>query len=109
MAKQNRKTAKQSRQTAKQNRKTERRATTQTIAKVLVVGGGANFTTCEIYDPGSEFWTYTGNTFYPRTQAATILLANGKVLVVAGNIPGPSFGAASLSAELYHPVTGQWY
>jgi hypothetical protein len=73
--------------------------------RVLVVGGGAavegatDFTSAELYDPGTGKWASTGSTVAPRTDFSATLLADGKVLVAGG---------AGASAEVYDPVSGTW-
>jgi len=61
--------------------------------------------TAEIYDPGTNTWTATGNLAAPRSMAASARLASGKVLVAGG------MDAAKVelkSAELFDPSTGTW-
>ncbi len=72
--------------------------------KVLVVSGGGNIYTSEIYDPATSLWTQTGSVNQPRDQFNPILLNNGKVLI-AGGI---SFDQVVNTAEIYDPATGQW-
>jgi Tol biopolymer transport system component/N-acetylneuraminic acid mutarotase len=48
-------------------------------------------------------WTTTGNMDQPRLSHTQTLLANGKVLVVAGQASG-----ISRRAEVYDPSTNQW-
>jgi uncharacterized protein (TIGR03437 family) len=84
--------------------------------KVLVAGGYALSTSvttlnsCELYDPASGIWTPTGSLNVARAVHTATLLANGKVLVVGGQLLNPNGSAAGLlsSAELYDPITGQW-
>src|SRR5262249_25207226 len=80
-------------------------ATLLTDGKVLVVGGtngnsSSNFlNSAELYDPVTGTWSTTGSLNTPRYLHTATLLANGKVLVVGGDIDGGS-------AELYDPTTG---
>ena len=58
--------------------------------RVLVVGGGAavaganDYTSAELYDPGTGTWTSTGSMLAPRDGFSATLLADGKVLVAGG-------------------------
>jgi formylglycine-generating enzyme required for sulfatase activity/N-acetylneuraminic acid mutarotase len=80
--------------------------------KVLVVGGASGYhfrdsiPGAELYDPATGKWTVTGapNSAYGQGHTAT-LLANGKVLAVAG---GGTASTVTNSAELYNPATGTW-
>lgn len=70
--------------------------------KILVVGG-TNSPSAELYDPASGTWQATGNPLRHRSRHTATLLLDGKVLVTGGS------GAAVLaSCELYDPVTGTW-
>jgi N-acetylneuraminic acid mutarotase len=87
-------------------------ATLLANGQVLIAGGSgprgdANgfLATAELYDPGTNAWTATGNmtTVFGQFHRAT-LLAGGQVLVVGGvGIPG-----VQESADLYDPSTGSW-
>jgi len=74
--------------------------------RVLVVGGGAaveganDYTSAELYDPGTGTWAFTGSMLAPRLSFSATLLADGKVLVAGGS--------GHTSAELYDPVSGTW-
>jgi N-acetylneuraminic acid mutarotase len=69
---------------------------------VLVAGGGSGDSerSAELFDPATETWTVTGAMHDARNGHTAILLPNGKVLVVGGNM--------ELTPELYDPVTGTW-
>jgi hypothetical protein len=76
--------------------------------RVLVAGGGGDYTTrsflasAELYDPTSGTFTPTGTLTEARSNHASALLADGRVLVTGG------YGAQAplASAELYDPVSG---
>ncbi len=77
--------------------------------EVLVVGG-TNSTSAELYNPAKGKWTLTGNANIARDLDAAVLLPNGEVLVAGGyDLNAPCCGAPALtSAELYNPSTGTW-
>ncbi|RKH37396.1 Kelch repeat-containing protein [Corallococcus sicarius] len=72
--------------------------------KVLVVGGSLDTArAAEVYDPGSNTWSFTRPMVEVRVLPTTTLLPNGKVLVAGGSYEG--FLA---TAELYDPASGTW-
>ncbi len=80
--------------------------------RVLVAGGfaqmGTDFpttATCEIYDPATNSWAFTGTLHEARENHAAILLADGRVLV-AGGVGDAGFPLKS--SEIYNPATGKW-
>ena len=80
---------------------------------VLVAGGHASgglhsqaLTSAELYDPASRLWTTTASMLAPDAYEATVLLPDGRVLVVGGWRGG--FGGSASSAELYDPRSGSW-
>jgi N-acetylneuraminic acid mutarotase len=72
--------------------------------RVLVVGG-ADASTAELYHPSTRTWTATRRLIEPRTAHAAALLADGRVLVVGGT---DELGRFVAMAELYDPETGRW-
>jgi hypothetical protein len=84
--------------------------------RVLVVGGGAaveganDYTSAELYDPGTGTWAFTGSMLAPRLSFSATLLADGKVLVAGGMGMVPMMGGTGsvvvASAELYDPGSG---
>ncbi|MDO9577436.1 MAG: kelch repeat-containing protein [Candidatus Cloacimonadales bacterium] len=70
---------------------------------VLTVGGmdGDNCNTCEIYNPETGQWNYTGSMNNTRTYDVIIsLLKNGSVLALGGS--------QNFTSEIYNPETGTW-
>lgn len=91
-------------------------------ARVLVTGGitldtgtdtlltrgrtGRGITpTCELFDPATNAWTYTGSMAQARRHHTATLLSNGKVLVVGGITTD---GTVLATTELYDPALGTW-
>ena len=78
---------------------------------VLVAGGGSSDMgllvdmpdTAELYSPTTGTWSYTGNLNH-RAHHAAMLLPNGQVLVVGGEI----YQGILNNAEIYDPGTGNW-
>jgi len=91
----------------------EETATLLPNGQVLVVGGSANLAywppaalaSAELYNPSTGTWTTTASLKTGRYSHMAVLLPNGKVLVVGGEITS---GAYTPSAELYDPSTGKW-
>src|SRR6266851_5028299 len=81
--------------------------------QILIVGGSANLASwpppalasAELYNPSPGTWTTTGSLKTGRYSHMAVLLPNGKVLVVGGEMTS---GAYTPSAELYDPSTGRW-
>jgi Galactose oxidase, central domain/Kelch motif len=79
--------------------------------KVLITGGatgswcGAScyLATAELYHPSTNTFTSVGNMTEPRAGARAVLLQNGDVLVVGGNISSDT--QPTVTAELYHHAT----
>jgi hypothetical protein len=71
--------------------------------KVLVAGPG--FTLAEIYDQKTNTWTGTGSMKVARSEFATVVLKDGRVLAVGGV---GTDGRPLASAEIYDPRTGIW-
>jgi M6 family metalloprotease-like protein/uncharacterized repeat protein (TIGR02543 family) len=74
--------------------------------KVLVAGGG-NTNSAELYDPQNDTWSTTAHPMIANRNSHTATpLANGKVLISGGinNITGNEYS----SAELYDPGSGTW-
>lgn len=81
--------------------------------KVLITGGMpqgvtfTNFSSTELYDPGTGLWSYTGSMAVGRRHSFSLtLLPNGKVLVAGGVLDWN--GPHTNKAELYNPATGLW-
>jgi hypothetical protein len=83
-------------------------ATLLADGRVLVAGGGGDYTnrefqaSAEIYDPQTGTFRATGSMAEARTYHQANLLADGRVLITGG------FGdlAPLASAELYDPTAG---
>jgi hypothetical protein len=76
--------------------------------RVLVVGGtngGVPQPDTFLYDPVAGSWAATGPLNTPRGLHGAALLADGRVLVAGGLIPGP---AGTTTAEVYNPGSGTW-
>jgi large repetitive protein len=79
--------------------------------RVLVAGGLSpteffpRLKSAEIFDPETEKWTPTGDMTYPNSDAAALLLPDGRVLLIGGNI---GKGMQTSSATLFDPETGSW-
>lgn len=79
--------------------------TVLTNGKVLVTGGwgGASaLNSAEVYDPGANTWTNTGNMNSPRFNHTATLLLTGKVLVCGGQTDGA--GTVTNLCDLYDPT-----
>jgi hypothetical protein len=80
--------------------------------KVLVAGGAYSDSapwivrsTAELYDPATGSWSYTGAMNQSRFWHASVLLHNGKVLVMGGADGSDNH---LTSAEIYDLETGVW-
>lgn len=84
-------------------------ATLLNNGQVLIAGGEsqgaviAPLATAELYDPGTDTFSYTGSMTVARVLHTATLLNNGLVLIVGGINPN---GVNESSAELYNPATG---
>jgi Domain of unknown function (DUF1929) len=78
--------------------------------KLLVIGGGSPAVkTASIVDMATGATTPTGSMTFARRNINSVVLPDGKVLVVGGNIAsGNSDGASAYTSELWNPETGQW-
>jgi hypothetical protein len=86
-------------------------ATLLSDGRVLVAGGGGNYVvggflaSAELYDPKTGTFAATGSMTDQRTYQQATLLADGRVLVTAGE--GDAQVVTPLaSAEIYNPTTG---
>ena len=75
--------------------------------KVLVAGGegGSGGSTAEIYDPIADSWNYTPAAGVGFSDAGSILLANGEVMVE----PVGFYMSSAFYTFLYDPAVNQWY
>lgn len=77
---------------------------------VLALGGRAD-TTCELYDPGMNSWSFTGNRRYLDGTHKSLLfkLRDGRILMVGGDLTSPSNGETfNGHTEIYDPAQGFW-
>jgi PKD repeat protein len=80
--------------------------------RVLICGGSIDsgnastiITSSELYDPGTNIWTATGNLTVPRARLTTFTLADGSVLACGGHDYN---GNGYDSTERYNPTTETW-
>jgi hypothetical protein len=64
--------------------------------QVLVVGGGSNLASAELYDPGTGNWKSAGSLRLGRIYHTATILSNGQVLV-AGGVNQSYLASAELS------------
>ncbi|MFI6996943.1 Kelch repeat-containing protein [Nocardia sp. NPDC050175] len=92
-------------------------ATLLADGRVLVAGGAtlrsANglgpTNTAEVYDPVADKWEPTGSMIDARTAPQSVLLADGRVLVVGGTaLVGDEYAVPTAFCEVYDPKTGKW-
>src|SRR6266571_8487289 len=74
----------------------------------VLVAGGSDLESAELYNPTTGVWINTGNLNAARSEHTATLLPNGKVLIVGGTVGGPEDVVSVNSAELYDPATGTW-
>ena len=92
----------------------ERSGHTATLLKdgrVLILGGGSDTPTAEIYDPATGKFTSTGSLAGPHMFGTATLLADGRVLVTGGeglcdNTKTQNQCPIIATSELYDPTTG---
>lgn len=89
-------------------------ATALEDGRVLVVGGSSGhypsqnvYRSAEIYDPGTDKFTLTGQMSVRRHKHAAILLRSGRVLIVGGSNNRDWHGEYR-SAEIYDPASGRF-
>ncbi|HAT11305.1 MAG TPA: hypothetical protein DCS97_12110, partial [Planctomycetes bacterium] len=84
--------------------------------RVLASGGfvtnGSNqissVATCSLYNPINGTWSATGSMRTARNDHSATLLADGRVLVVAGQTTVLDLSTVQGSCEVYDPQTGTW-
>lgn len=70
----------------------------------VLVAGGSESTTVEIYNPNTGLWTETDSMTEARSEHASILLSDGTLLVAGGHVGSTN----KSSAEIYDPDIGLW-
>ena len=70
----------------------------------VLVAGGDNSGSAELYNPSTGSWTLTGSMTTARAGHQAVLLTSGEVLVAGGQ----NASGTLASAELYDPTTGTW-
>jgi hypothetical protein len=81
--------------------------------RVMILGGGnpTATATTEIIDlsKAPAVWAPSGNMpSGARVQGNSVLLPNGKVLVLGGSVKYEDVSSATLGADLYDPAIGSW-
>jgi hypothetical protein len=80
--------------------------------RVLVAGGvdinSKTLASAEIYDPTTGKWSATGSMTTPRGSPRAVRLADGRVLVLGGELMTESGGVPLSSAEIFDPASGQF-
>jgi len=82
--------------------------TSALAGKVLIAGGGENGApsdTAEVFNPQNGTFTPVAPMSTPRTLQATVLLANGQVLLAGGQSSDTQF---LITAELFNPATASF-
>lgn len=72
----------------------------------VLVAGSPSSAACEVYNIASNTWTTVGSMTENRYCQSTVLLPNGKVMVIGGFDYGAS--ATRTSTEIFDPSTGLW-
>jgi WD40 repeat protein len=70
----------------------------------VLMAGGSDDSSAEIYDPKTGTFSPTGSMTDVRSGHTATLLADGRVLIAGGSTHAESYSATS--AEIYDPVTG---
>lgn len=80
--------------------------------KAIIIGGYTSgltpMSSCEVYDPATARWSYTGSLNVARAHAVPYKLSNGTILVFGGLIGYYGQGIETDSVESYDPATGVW-
>jgi N-acetylneuraminic acid mutarotase len=69
---------------------------------------GQPLDTAERYFPATGTWVAAGRLNLPRTEGSLTLLQDGRVLAAGGGIEGAPGWAATASAEIFDPASGEW-
>ena len=85
--------------------RTQHTTTLLADGRVLVAGGGES-ATAEVYEPATGIWSPTASMTETRHDHTATLLPGGKVLVVGGN---SSNSTPLATAEVYEPPLAAWF
>jgi hypothetical protein len=86
------------------------RATLLRSGRVLIAGGGwggdesSYPTVTEVYTPSTSTWTSAGHLGIGRGDPQSVLLKDGRVLLIGGEV----MGQAQNAVDIYNPATGAW-
>ena len=77
----------------------------------VLVAGGADLISSELFDPATGLWTHRGDLNIARARLNLITLQNGKVLAPGGTV-APDYGSGDTNiVEIYDPnasLTQSW-
>ncbi|MCX5792007.1 MAG: fibronectin type III domain-containing protein, partial [Elusimicrobia bacterium] len=77
--------------------------------RILTCGGSdgtATLSSCELWNPITKTWEYTGSMNFPRARHTATLLPNGNVLIAGGAINASTY--AVRTAEIFYPASGRF-
>jgi N-acetylneuraminic acid mutarotase len=77
--------------------------------KVLVAGGNNDDAACELYDPASGTWSFTGSLIARRWYGHSLTsLADGNALLTGGFVRGTILPSVAGNGELYDASSATW-
>jgi N-acetylneuraminic acid mutarotase len=91
-------------------------AVTLADGRILVAGGwpstdassSSPHTSAEVFDPATGVWSMAGSMVFRRSSPASVLLADGRVLVTGGHDGASNGYQGTTQCQLYDPATGTW-